>query len=156
MNYINTSVGNIYIDEYYNASRIDSLSTNFVYNNISKSNINAINLIKSYSTLPSNWDSYNAIPPSNKAIQKAITFILWLSEYNINVFFVAPSPNGEILVELKNGDSNLEFEFSDELDDSVCASHNEEFFSEAILNDTTQISYIKWLICPNGNCPPNL
>jgi len=153
---MNTSVDNIYVESFYNTSSIESATTNFTYNNISKVNIDAINLIKSYSSLTNNWDSYNAIPPSNQAIQKAITFILWLSDFNIDVFFVAPSPNGEILVEIKGENSNLEFEFSKESDDSICASHHGDFVAEAELNDTTLISYIKWLICPNGNCPPNL
>ena len=73
---MNTSVDNIYVESFYNTSSIESATTNFTYNNISKVNIDAINLIKSYSSLPNNWDSYNAIPPSNQAIQKAITFIL--------------------------------------------------------------------------------
>ncbi len=156
MNYMNTSVNNIFTETYYNTSSIELSSTNFTYNNLSDGNINAINLIKSYASLPNNWDSYNAIRPSNQAIQKAITFILWLSEYNVEVFFVAPSPNGEILVEIKEGDSNLEFEFSNDSNDSICASYNGDFMAEDILNETTQISYLKWLIYPDGNCPPNL
>lgn len=153
---MNTSVDNIYTETYFNTSSVDVSSTNFTYNHISDSNINAINLIKSYAGLRDNWDSYNAIPPSYQAIQKAITFILWLSEYNIDVFFVAPSPNGEILVKIKEGDANLEFEFSNDSNDTVCASHYGDFMAEHILNETTQTSYIKWLICPDGNCPPNL
>lgn len=156
MIYMNTSVNNIYSEFYYNTSSIDSPNPNFSYNNISARNINAIDLIKSYASLLSNWDSYNATPPSKQAIQKAITFILWLSEYNIDVFFVAPTPNGEILVEIKEGNSNIEFEFSSNSEDSICASHEGDFMAEDVLNDTTQISYLKWLICPNGNCPPNL
>jgi hypothetical protein len=156
MSYMNTSVDNIYSEFYYNTSSNDFPNTNFSYNNISESNINAINLIKSYSSLRSNWDSYNAIPPSNQAIQKAITFILWLSDYNIDVFFVAPTPNGEILVEIKEGNSNIEFEFSSDSEDSICATHEGDFIAEDVLNDTTQISYLKWLIYPDGNCPPNL
>ena len=153
---MNTSVINIYEESFYNTSSLDNAHTNIAYKNISKININAINLIKSYSSLTINWDSYNAIPPSGQAIQKAITFILWLSEYNINVFFVAPAPNGEILVEIKEGNANLEFEFSSQSNDSICATQNGEFIAEEVINDTTLISYIKWLICPDGNCPPNL
>lgn len=156
MSYINTSVSNIQEDFSYNSSRGNAAAINFHYNNISEQNVNAINLIKSYSNLPINWDSYGAVSPSKIAIQKAISFILWLSEYSINVFFVAPSPNGEILVEIKEGNANLEFEFSNDIEDIICASFNGDFVSEATLNETTQISYIKWLICPDGNCPPNL
>lgn len=153
---MNTSVNNIYSELYYNTCSIDAPNTNFSYNNISESNQNAINLIKSYSSLQLNWDTYNAVPPSKQAIQKAITFILWLSEYNIDVFFVAPTPNGEILVEIKEGNANVEIEFSSNSEDSICASQKGDFIAEDILNNTTQISYLKWLICPNGNCPPNL
>jgi hypothetical protein len=58
-----------------------------------------------------------------------------------------------ILVEIKHLDSNLEFEFTEDESDSVVAVTDGELMAEADLNETTFISYIKWLICPNGNCP---
>ena len=153
---MNTSINNIFNENFYNTSSIELASTNLDYHpNISQINLNAINLIKSYESLQENWDSYGAETPSVIAMQKAVTFILWLSKYNIDAFFVAPSPNGNIVVEIKQNNANVEFEFTQDSDDNICASQNENFISEAILNDTTKISYIKWLICPNGDCPPS-
>ena len=122
----------------------------------SNANIQAIYTIKSYSELKNNWDSYNGLRTSPIAIQKAISFILWLSEYQIDVFYVAPSPDGDVLVEIKEGNANLEFEFTADNHDNICASEEAEFVQSAQLNETTLRSYIKWLICPNGECPPNL
>ena len=110
----------------------------------------------SYSTLQNNWDSYNGLKTSSIAIQKAISFVLWLSEYQIDVFYVAPSPDGDVLVEIKKGNVNLEFEFTADNKDNICATEDAELVQSAQLNETTLRSYIKWLICPNGECPPNL
>jgi len=153
---MNTSVANLNKKSYYNSSSWSKVSTNFRFNNVSSNNLEKILLINSFSTLKRNWDSYDAAEPSKQAIVKATSFILWISEFNQEVFFTAPSPDGSIIVELKNHDSILEFEFAHGSNDSICATQNGEFVTEAELNDTTKISYLKWLICPNGECPPNL
>lgn len=156
MNFINTSVHNIYTEIYFNTSSYDKADTNISYAHISDSNLKAINLIKSFASLEENWDTYHALAPDSNAIHKAISFILWLSEYNIDVFFVAPSPNGEIVVEIKKGNANVEFEFSNDSEDYVYAIHEGKIIADDLLNETTQFAYIKWLICPDGDCPPDL
>lgn len=153
---MNTSVNNIYRKRYYNSSSRISVQTNFRFNHISQNNIEKILLINSFSTLKRNWDSYDANPTSKNAITKAISFVLWVSEFDQEVFFTAPSPDGNVVVELKNYDAILEFEFSLDSSDSICATYKGELVTEAELNDTTKIAYLKWLICPNGECPPNL
>lgn len=157
MNYINTSVD-------LNASLIDDLGYNTSvqndffdnrkqpYRNISANNLNQIKSIQSFTLLNSNWDSYNAEKPSYEAVTKAISFSLWLSERNIEIFFVAPTPNGDILIEIKDSTSSVEFMFCNDTD-KVLAWCDGELMSEAALNDTTVNSYLKWLICPNGTCP---
>lgn len=153
---MNTSVSNIYQESYKNSSNIAYSYSNTEYFTPSKENIQAINTVRSYSSLQNNWDSYNGLKTSLIAIQKAISFILWLSEYQINVFYVAPSPDGDVMVEIKKGDANLEFEFTSNNGDNVCATENGDYVQSADLNESTLRSYIKWLICPNGECPPNL
>ena len=153
---MNTSVSNIYETGYYNSSSVNSSETNFRFNHVSENNLKHIRLINSFSALDRNWDSYDASVPSQTAITKAISFVVWISSLGQEVFFTAPSPDGNIIVELKNLDSILEFEFSDGSNDSICALQNGETVVEAELNDTTKISYLKWLICPNGKCPPSL
>jgi hypothetical protein len=122
-------------------------------NNISENNSNIILTLKSFLLLNNNWDSYNAEKPSEIAITKAISFCLWLAQKNIDIFFTAPIADSDILVELKNGNSNLEFVFSSNTNDKILAWHEGDLSAEELLNDTTRESYLKWLICPNGNCP---
>jgi len=153
---MNTSVVNLYNKEYYNSSLSAGTSPNFRFNHVSDNNLEAIQLIKSFATLKLNWDSYGAEKPNQIAITKAVSFIVWISEFNQDVFFAAPSPDGNIVVELKQHYANLEFEFCSNAEDSVCAFHSQEFMNEAELNDTTKVSYLKWLVCPDGKCPPKL
>lgn len=153
---MNTSVNNINYHEFYNSSLRSVAKTNFRFNHVSNSNIKAIQLIKSFSSLNENWDSYGAAKPDSIAIIKAISFILWISDFNQDIYFTAPSPDGNILVELKHFEANLEFEFSSGPEDTITAFYNKEFVNEAYLNDTTKIAYIKWLICPDGKCLPSL
>lgn len=156
VNYMNTSVSNIYKDSYTNSSNIQYSYSNNDYVQPSDENIQAILTVRGYRELQNNWDSYNGLKTSLVAIQKAISFILWLSEYKIDVFYTAPSPDGDVLVEIKIGNANLEFEFTNNNQDNVCATENGDYIQSALLNETTLRSYIKWLICPNGECPPNL
>ena len=125
----------------------------YIGSNISEHNLNQIKTINSFILLKANWDSYNAEKPSYEAIIKAISFCVWLSQCGIEIFFTAPTPDGDVLVEIRDNNSNVEFIFSKDDNDRILAWSEGEFVTEAILNDTTQISYLKWLICPNGNCP---
>lgn len=152
---MNTSVSNICQEIYINSSNVEHSYANTQYIFPSEENIQAINTIRSYSHLKNNWDSYNGSRTSQIAIRKAISFILWLSEYNLDVFYVAPSPDGDVMVEVKKGNANLEFEFTEDNSDNVCATENGDYIQSAILSETTLRAYIKWLICPKGECPPN-
>lgn len=156
MNYTNTLANSIYTEVFYNTSSVAIPTLNLPFDKVSYENRKAIELIRSFAHLKNNWDTYGANPPSPQAVEKAKYFVLWLSEYNLDVFFTCPSPDGDIVVELKNGDANLEFEFSENYIDTVSASFTGRIMAEEELNKTTRNSYIKWLICPNGNCPPDL
>ncbi len=132
------------------------LNTSAVYSKkitISENNRKQIFILKSFLNLQSNWDSYNATKPSSIALIKALTFVQRLSERGLDVFFVAPTADGDIIVEIKNEAANLEFIFSEDVDDKVVASCEDVYNSEAVLNETTYNAYLKWLICPYGNCP---
>ena len=106
--------------------------------NLSENNKKHIHTIKQFNALRPNWDSYNANQPSSIAIDKAINFVLYLSEKNIDIFFAAPTPDGDILVELKNNDVHLEFVFSEVVANKIIASMNNDFLSEADLS-TSQV-----------------
>jgi hypothetical protein len=151
MNYINILVEH---------SKYNGSVQNFYFGNksfisevLSENNLNWIKTIQSFSLLEDNWDSYKGEKPSPEAIIKAINFCLWLSESQIEIFFTAPTPDGDILIEIKNLNANLEFIFSGHGKDRVISWCDGDFSSEAELNETTQNSYLKWLICPDGNCP---
>jgi len=76
----------------------------------------AINKIKSYSDLDDNWDGYGAIIPENDVINSAINFLWQADEDGFEVYFVAPGPNGDIVVEFKK--ENLEAEIYFNADNS--------------------------------------
>lgn len=132
------------------------LNTSAVYSKkitISENNRKHLFTLKSFLSLQKNWDSYNANKPSLTALTKSLSFVQRLSEREIEVFFVAPTSDGDIIIEIKNEVANLEFIFSEEVDDKIVASFKGVFSSEAVLNETTYHAYLKWLICPHGNCP---
>jgi hypothetical protein len=121
---------------------------------ISDNNRRQIGLIKSFGSLEDNWDTYGANKPSTKAIIKAVSFAKYLSDKGINIFFTAPTPDGDILIELQNDGANLEFIFSAiDHEDKIVGSFRNEDHCEDRINDSTKIAYLKWLICPNGGCP---
>lgn len=120
---------------------------------ILENNKKHIATIQDFAQLPPNWDTYNANKPSLYAIAKAINFAKYLSDKNIDIFFTAPTPDGDVLIELKNKDAYLEFIFSEAVEDKIIAAYNGDFHTEAILNDTTLLSYLKWLTTQHGKHP---
>lgn len=67
--------------------------------------------IRSFSSLNSSWDSYGAEPPSTVAVGNAFSFVRAIDRKREPVYFTAPGPNGEILVELKRGNRSVEITF---------------------------------------------
>lgn len=151
---MNTLVDSISFNPISNSiTSVDRWANYFIH--MSEANSRAIQTVKSFESLPTNWDSYGATTPSKAAITKAISFILELSMMNLDVYFTAPSPNGDILVEVKHQNARVEFEFNVQEPDTVSAWHLDEISSENELNETTKYAYIKWLNHPNGTGVPN-
>ncbi|MER3525228.1 MAG: hypothetical protein C4326_14580 [Ignavibacteria bacterium] len=67
--------------------------------------------IKSFSRLRENWDSYGAQQLSNVAIQNAFAFVAMADRLRLPLFFTAPGPDGEILVELQSSNKSIEITF---------------------------------------------
>lgn len=86
-----------------------SVNTNY---NVDEKVIPEIHKLNSFLQLPDNWDSYGAQPPSKAAVERAIHFILKLVQKDQLPFFIAPSPNGDILIELRTNNVSYEFTFS--------------------------------------------
>ena len=145
---MNTSI----TDYQYNIQ--DSYNSTFlsVVNEISANNKQHIFTITHFSTLKENWDSYGALKPSATAITQAISFVINLASKELETFFVAPTPDGDILVELKNNSAHLEFIFSADVENLIIGSDNGKVTFEHTHNDTTYNASLKWLICPDGNC----
>ena len=142
---MNTSVDNITFNISDNTIPMNTTTYGVEFD---LSPINSIHVysIYSYSNLQENWDSYGAKKPNNSAIIKAINFILTeLNARGYEVFYTAPSADGDILVELKHKNVNLDFIFSGEVEDKVVGSCDGDFHAEETLNETTLHSYLKWL-----------
>jgi hypothetical protein len=106
----------------------------------------------SFLQLPENWDSYNAAKPSKTAVANAIDFTIRLAQRQQSPFYIAPSPNGDVLVELKDNNVTLEFIFGEDGTNRIIGlvDDNEKFEKE--LNETNEYCSLKWLYCPNEDC----
>lgn len=76
--------------------------------------------LQSFRELKENWDSYGAAKPSEGAISSAIRLVHSLDRAGYPVYFTAPGPNGEIVVELKQGERSLEVYFDAEGNSEFC------------------------------------
>ncbi len=70
-----------------------------------------IKKLKSFRNLRCDWDGYGAEKPAQQSIDKAVKFAEQLGDWEQPIYFVAPGPNGEVLVELKNNDRTIEVFF---------------------------------------------
>jgi hypothetical protein len=57
--------------------------------------------LEEFKSLQDNWDSYHAARPSIETVRQAEKMVQRLDAEGIAVFFTAPGPNGEIVLELK-------------------------------------------------------
>jgi hypothetical protein len=111
-----------------------------------------INKLQSFLQLPANWDSYGAAKPAKIAVENAIHFIIRLANRQQEPFFIAPSPNGDILVELKDNSVSLEFVFGESGTNYITGLVNNEEIFQKDLNETNESCSLKWLYCPDGDC----
>ncbi|MDV3310531.1 MAG: hypothetical protein LOY03_17115 [Cyclobacteriaceae bacterium] len=97
-----------------------------------------ISKIKSFEHLKPNWDSYGAIPPSGDTVEKAVAFVRRADSNLLPVYFVAPGPNGEIVVEFRNGNREASVYFNPDGSDDVILSEGNEVVSEGTLDEDYQ------------------
>ena len=113
---------------------------------LSSNNLSQLSTIYSFAGLKENWDSYNAKSPNAAAVTKAVNFIVEeINRRKLEVFFTAPTADGDIVVEIKHNNCNIEVVFSGEVPDKIICTCNEELHAEQNLNETTFNSYLKWL-----------
>lgn len=106
--------------------------------------LDAIIKIKSYQRLENNWDSYGGIAPTKEIIEQAKDFVIKMDSYGCKIFFSAPGPNGEILVELKKDNRSVEVVFNDNKNVEVAFFENENCIEEINFLDENKI--VAWLL----------
>ena len=126
----------------YSATTLRSLDNNSL--NIF-GNTQQIQKLKSFLNLKENWDSYSAAPAIEHCVQSAIDFIKRFDEKYQEVYFVAPGPNGEVLVELKNSERSVEVIFDENIIEYIKYEGNDA--TEDIYNgmDDIDSQLISWL-----------
>ena len=107
---------------------------------LSRNAISLINKIESFSKLKENWDSYGAIAPPSATLDKAKQFIRLLDNNNFPLYFVAPGPNGEIMIELKKGKYSAEVEFDSDGKFSARYFINDQYSGESLEENIALIS----------------
>jgi len=101
--------------------------------------------IKSFTRLHENWDGYGAAPPSKVAAQNAYRFVKQLAKLQVPVFFTAPGPDGEILVELQDGDKSVEVTFEPDGSASYAQFLGTDCVSEDAFNDQAIDKLAQWI-----------
>lgn len=95
----------------------------------------AINKIKSYSDLENNWDGYGAVKPTDKTINNSTNFLRKADEDGLEVYFVAPGPNGEIVIEFKRDNLEAEIYFNGDGTDQVLIYDADNCVIEGAIKD---------------------
>ena len=94
--------GNMVISVNYQSTLIKE------YGNLSYTNRLEIQKVKSFSELGKNWDSYDAEEISSEVINKAIDLIKEIDTFEEEVYFSSPGPNGEVMVQIKKEEKEVE------------------------------------------------
>lgn len=111
---------------------------------VSKANRTEIENIKSFTLLSSDWDGYGAVPISPEAMGKAITFILDINRFDMNAYLSSPGPNGEVLVQIKLHNREIECIFYDDKSKYVLFKNN-NFESQGTYFPNILPELISWL-----------
>lgn len=69
--------------------------------------------IYKFKDLSENWDGNGAVPPNDEIINNAAFFLTMADEHDLPIYFTAPGPNGEIVLEYKLGNNTAEIFFED-------------------------------------------
>lgn len=91
--------------------------------------------------LKDGWNAYGAEIPSPEAIKYAVKFIVDNIQYGLPYYFVAPGVNGEVMIELKEGDRTAEIYFWEDHSTELLLLENEK----VALEGTLKMDYQKLL-----------
>lgn len=101
---------------------------------LSNAAMKAASKILGFRNYADNWDSYGAERPSESAIVNALSFIRVIDAHRIPVYFTAPGPNGEIVVELRKGNYEAEVYFNADNSNEVLIYEGDACISEGMLD----------------------
>ncbi len=101
---------------------------------LSNAAMKAASKILGFRNYADNWDSYGAERPSESAIVNALSFIRVIDAHRIPVYFTAPGPNGEIVVELRKGNYEAEAYFNADNSNEVLIYEGDACISEGMLD----------------------
>lgn len=74
-------------------------------------NARVLRLLAEFYTLQENWDGDDALAPDTEALKQAESLVRQLQRTGQKVYHVAPGPNGEILVDLRENGKSVEILF---------------------------------------------
>lgn len=114
------------------------------FDEISSINASEIAHIKSYAKLQENWDGYGSDSISGKAINKAIDFIKAIDKFDLEVYLSSPGPNGEVMVQLRNQDKEMEVVCYDDKDKYVLF-HANNFVNQGDYSPPLLQELVAWL-----------
>jgi len=97
-------------------------------------------LIVTYTQLPQNWDSYGAIPSTLKTAENANEILSEIFNNQQKIFHSAPSPNGDIMIELQHKNKALELE---------CFADGKQTYTTLINNEVQEEKELKITNIPN-------
>ncbi|MCU0355881.1 MAG: hypothetical protein MUD08_19465 [Cytophagales bacterium] len=111
---------------------------------LSRANTLEIEKVKGFLSLTDNWDSYGAAIVSTTAVEKAVDFIRNLSKRRENVYFSSPGPNGEVMVQLKKNNKEIEVIFYENKSRYVTFFNN-NFSKQGDYSDQILSDLVEWL-----------
>lgn len=103
-------------------------------------------LLSEFEQLQNNWDNDDALAPSKSAIRMANYTSKLLSNCGQPIYHVAPGPNGEIMLDIRNSDltKSLELIFYSERSVAVYfPKEGKPFQKDFVINDLQ--SLLSWL-----------
>lgn len=113
--HINAIDYNLFLNKLDNIVRIaKSIKTNKEISHEVYKYLSPKQKILSFSLLKENWDTYGAKPINKSAVNLSIAFIEKIFKKGYDVYFVAPSQNGGVSVEMKKNDKRVRIDFERE------------------------------------------
>ena len=89
-----------------------TLTSSIIFSFIPQIGINhrIVRLLEEYKSLEKNWDEDGAIAPSTKALNNSMFLTKTLEKRGQAIYHTAPGPNGEIMLDIRNGKNTKSLE----------------------------------------------